>query len=161
MKNSKLSALLSLILVFVSGGVLGAFAYRLYSVPPVQVTGGGGAPPPRPSPEEVRRKVVADMTAKVKLDAEQAKQLNAIMDQTHAEFDALRLKGKPEWDALNQKRDALMEKQRPEQDAIRTRQIERINAMLRPDQRPLYVEWRAERDRQRKIRDARDPRKKQ
>lgn len=153
MNKSKLSALLALVLVFASGGVVGAFAYKLYA-PSVQVTGGpGGAPPPRPSPEEVRRKVIADLTSKVKLDAEQSKQLNAIMDQTHAEFEALREKGKPEWDALNQKRESLMEKQRPEQEAIRNRQAERINAMLRDDQRPLYAAWRAERDRQRKARD--------
>jgi hypothetical protein len=154
MNKAKLSALLSLILVFASGGVLGAFAYRLYSAPAVQVTGGsGGAPPTRPSPEEVRRRVVSDLTSKVKLDAEQTKQLNAIMDQTHGEFEALREKGKPDWDALNQKRDALMERQRPEQEAIRTRQTERINAILREDQRPLYAAWRAERERQRKSRD--------
>ena len=156
MNKAKLSALLSLLLVFASGGVLGAFAYRLYSAPAVQVTGGPGGPPPaRPSPEEVRRKVVADITSKVKLDAEQAKQLNTIMDQTHTEFEALREKVKPDWDALNQKRDALMDKQRPEQEAIRNRQTERINAMLRDDQKPLYAAWRAERDRQRKLRDQR------
>jgi hypothetical protein len=154
MNKAKLSALLSLILVFASGGVLGAFAYRLYSAP--TVTPGSnppGGPPPRLSPEEVRRKVVADLTSKVKLDAEQSKQLNAIMDQTHTEFEALREKSKPDWDALNQKRDALMERQRPAQEAIRNRQSERITAMLRDDQRPLYAAWRAERERQRKSRD--------
>jgi hypothetical protein len=154
MNRNKLAVLLPLILVFVSGGMLGAFAYRLYSVPTVQTTvGTGGPPPPRPSPEEVRRKVVADMTSKIKLDAEQVKQLNAIMDETHTDFEALREKYKPEWDALNQKREALTEKQRPEQDAIRTHQTERIRAMLRGDQRPLYDAWRAERDRQRKARE--------
>jgi hypothetical protein len=155
MNKSKLAVLLPLILVFVSGGMLGAFAYRLYSVPTVQTTGGGtgGPPPPRPSPEEVRRRVVADLSSKVKLDAEQAKQLNAIMDQTHVEFDALREKYKPEWDALNQKREALTEKQRPEQEAIRNQQTERMRAMLREDQRPLYDAWRIERERQRKARE--------
>jgi len=153
MNKAKLSALLSLILVFASGGVLGAFAYRLYSAPTVTPGSPTGGPPARPSPEEVRRRVVADLTSKVKLDAEQSKQLNAIMDQTHTEFEALREKSKPDWDALNQKRDALMERQRPEQEAIRNRQSERINAMLREDQRPLYAAWRAERERQRKSRD--------
>src|SRR4051812_49100389 len=106
MNKSKLSALMSLILVFLSGGVLGAFAYRLYTAAPVQSTGNPGAPSPRPSPEEVRRKVVSEMTSKLKLDDAQAKQLNAIMDQTHEAFEQLRLKSKPEWDALNQKREA-------------------------------------------------------
>jgi hypothetical protein len=153
MNKSKLAVLLPLILVFVSGGMLGAFAYRLYSVPTVTTGNGGPPPPPRPSPEEVRRKVVADMTSKIKLDAEQVKQLNAIMDQTHTDFEALREKYKPEWDALNQKREALTEKQRPEQDAIRTHQTERIRAMLRDDQRPLFEAWRTERERQRKARE--------
>ena len=158
MNKSKLSALLSLILVFVSGGVLGAFAYRLYFAAPVQTT--PGTPPQRPSPEEARRRIVSEMTGKLKLDEAQAKQLNAIMDQTHEAFEQLRLKSKPEWDALNQKREALTDKWRPEQDAVRTRQTEQINAMLREDQRPLFAAWRAERDRLRKLRDNRDPHKK-
>jgi hypothetical protein len=135
--------------------MLGAFAYRLYSVPTVQTIGGGtsGPPPARPSPEEVRRKAVADLTSKVKLDTEQAKQLNAIMDQTHVEFEALREKYKPEWDALNQKREVLTEKQRPEWEAIRSHQAERIKAILRDDQVPLYDAWRTERERQRKARE--------
>ena len=154
MNKSKLAVLLPLILVFVSGGMLGAFAYRLYSVPTAITGGGTGGPPSaRPSPEEVRRKVVADLSSKVKLDAGQAKQLNAIMDETHAEFDALREKYKPEWDALNQKREALTEKQRPEFEAIRSSQTERIKAILHEDQRPLFDAWRTDRERQRKARD--------
>jgi hypothetical protein len=161
MNKTKLAVLLPLILVFVSGGMLGAFAYRLYSVPTVQTTGGAGATPPaRPTPEEVRRKVVADMTSKVKLDPEQVKQLNAIMDQTHTDFEALREKYKPDWDALNQKREALMEKQKPEQDALRTHQTERIRAMLREDQRPLFETWRSDRERERQ-RKAREQHKKE
>src|SRR5438270_14055556 len=110
MNRTKLSAFVSLILVFLSGSVLGAFAYRLYSAAPVLTTGNAGAPAGRPSPEEVRRRMMSDMTSKLKLDAAQTRQLNAIMDQTHEEFEQLRLKSKPEWDALNQKREALAEK---------------------------------------------------
>jgi hypothetical protein len=90
------------------------------------------------------------------------------MDQTHQEMDKLREKGKPEWEDIKQKNDALMqrreafrEKWRPEQDAIRNRQADQIIAMLREDQRPLYTAWRAERDRQRKLREQHDPHKKQ
>lgn len=151
MIQSKKSALLSLILVFVSGAFCGGFAYRLYSVPSVQTTPGG--PPPRPRPEDVKRNIVDDLTKTVHLDDEQVKRLNGIMDRTHQEFDQLREKSKPEWDDLNQRREALMEKWRPEQDAIRSRQTDQINAMLREDQKPLYAAWRAERDRQRKLRE--------
>ena len=52
MNKAKLSALLSLILVFASGGVLGAFAYRLYSAPTVTPGSPTGGPPARPSPRK-------------------------------------------------------------------------------------------------------------
>jgi hypothetical protein len=150
MIKSKFSALVSLILVFVSGAVLGVFAYRLYSAPTVQLTGGNNPPPPqRPSPEEVRKKIVSDLTGKLKLDPDQIARLNAVMDETHEEMEQLRVKSKPEWDALNDKRKALDDKYRPEREAITNRQTEKMNAILREDQRPVYAAWRAERERQR------------
>jgi hypothetical protein len=160
MTKSKISALLSLTIVFLSGLVLGAFGYRLYSAPTVQVTGSAPPSQSRPSPEEVRKKIVADLTGKLKLDAEQLKQLNGIMDETHDEYEQLREKSKPEWDALNEKRKALEDKYKPERDAIGNRQVEKVNAMLREDQRPIYAAWRAERERQRKARDQHDQHKK-
>lgn len=154
MSKSKLSALLSLLLVFVSGAVLGAFAYRLYSATPVLTTvNPGGGPPARPNPGEMRKKYTADLTKDVKLDAEQVKQLNGILDQTGEEFQKLRQKSKPEWDALERDRDALREKWRPDREAIQNRQVEKITAMLREDQRPVYAAWHAEHERLRKLRD--------
>jgi len=70
MSKSKLSALLSLILVFASGAVLGAFAYRLYSATPVLTTNAGG-PPPRPNVADFRKRYTADLTKEVKLDGEE------------------------------------------------------------------------------------------
>ena len=149
MPKTRVSAVLSLLLVFFSGSVLGAFVYRLYSVgnPQTPVIG-GGAPPPghRPSPEEFRRNYVSGLTKAAKLDPEEVTALNGIMDRTRDEVDKLNEKIKPERDALN-------EKWRPDREAIQTRMVEHINAMLRPDQRPLYEAWRAERDRQRKLHD--------
>jgi len=153
MSKSKLSALLSLILVFASGTILGAFAYRLYSAPPVSTTGNAGGPPPRMSPAEFRKKYASDLTKEMNLDAEQVKQLNAILDKTNDEFQKLNLKMKPEQDALDEKRDAFREKYRPDREAIHNRQVESINAMLREDQRAKYAAFRAERERQRKLRD--------
>ena len=69
-----------------------------------------------------------------------------MLDQTHEEFDKLN-------DQVKIERDALNEKWRPEREAIQNRQVESINAMLRPDQRPLYDAFRAERERQRKLHD--------
>jgi hypothetical protein len=154
MSKSKLSALLSLILVFASGAVLGAFAYRLYSATPVLTRGSPGGPPPaRMGPAEFRKRYAADLTKEMKLDADQIKRLNIILDQTNEEFQTLNQKMKPEQDALDEKRDAFREKYRPDREAIHNRQIEGITAMLREDQRALYAAFRAERERQRKLRD--------
>jgi uncharacterized membrane protein len=160
MMRSKLSALLSLLMVFLSGGVLGAVAYRLYYTPSVAPAGPGGAPPKKMSPEEFRRNYSAALAKEVKLDAGQVRQLNQILDETHTEFEKLRAKSKPDYDALNKERDALNEKWRPEREAIQNHQVDRINAMLSEEQKPLYTAWRAERERQRKVREAQQPQRK-
>ncbi|HXK07242.1 MAG TPA: hypothetical protein VMS37_32910 [Verrucomicrobiae bacterium] len=145
MPKTRFSALLSLLLVFFSGAVLGAFAYRLYSVGSVPTRGTNAAGPGhRPTPEEFRRNYTASLTKAAKLDDQQVAALNGILDQTRDEVDKLNEKIKPERDALN-------EKWRPEREAIQTHQVERITAILHPDQRPLYEAWRVERDRQHKL----------
>lgn len=60
MLRTKVSALLSLLLVFGSGILVGAVAYRLYMVRTVTTA----QPAPRPSPEEVRKHIIADMREK-------------------------------------------------------------------------------------------------
>jgi hypothetical protein len=146
MPKSRLSAALSLLLVFLSGGVLGAFAYRLYSISPVQSGRDAGTPPRRLSPEEWRKKYVADLTAAVKLDAQQLAALNGVLDRTRDEVEKLNAKMKLEHDAIN-------EKWHPDREAIHHHQVESIKSLLRPDQLPLYEAYRAERDRQRKLHD--------
>lgn len=126
MPKNKVSALISLLLVFGSGVLAGGVAHRLYMVRTVAM-----APPAaRPSPEEVRKRIVAEMRDRVKLDAQQLDQLNLIYDHTRQEFDALHKKGSEEsrtiWD----------------------RQRAQIQAILRPDQVPLYDQYQKERDEQ-------------
>ena len=145
MPKSRLSAVLSLLLVFVSGGVLGAFTYRLYSLSPVQSGKDAGAPPRKLSPEEWRKKYVSDLTAAVKLDPEQIAALNGVLDRTRDEVEKLNGKMKPEHDAVN-------EKWHPDREAIHHEQVESIKSLLRPDQLPLFDAYRAERERQRKLR---------
>src|SRR5690349_24915950 len=142
MNRSKLSALLSLVLVFLSGGVLGAVAYRLYSASPVIPGAPSNTPPPRKSPEEMRKKYIADLSKDVKLDPDQVQKLSAILDQTHSEFDKLNEKSKSERDALNAQRQAFEDKWRPEREAIHDHQVDAINALLREDQKPLYSAFR-------------------
>ena len=146
MPKSRLSAVLSLLLVFLSGGVLGAFTYRLYSISPVQSSKDPGAPPKKLSPEEFRKRYVADLAAAVKLDSQQITALNGVLDSTRDEADKLNAKIKPEHDAVN-------DKWRPAREAIHNHQVEGINALLRPDQLPLFETFRAERERQRKLHD--------
>jgi hypothetical protein len=128
MPKTKLSALVSLLLVFASGILVGAVAYRLYMVRTVAM-----APPtPRPSPEEVRKRIVSEMRDRVKLDDQQVARLNQIYDRTRQDFDALHKKGSQESRALWD------------------RQKEEIQAILRPDQIPLYEQYQKERDEQRR-----------
>ena len=146
MPKSRLSAVLSLLLVFLSGGVLGAFTYRLYSISPVQSGKDAGGPPKRPSPEEFRKRYISDITSAVKLDSEQIAALNRVLDQTRDEADKLNDKIKKDHDAVN-------EKWHPEREAIHNHQVESINGLLRPDQLPLYAAFRAERERQHRLRE--------
>jgi uncharacterized membrane protein len=147
MPKSKLSAALSVFLVFFSGAVLGAFTYRLYSLPAVQLVKDANVPPRKLSPEEWRKKYVTDFAGAVKLDDAQIAGLNKILDHTREEFDKLNDKIKPERDALDQK-------WRPDRETIQAHQVESINTLLRPEQRPLYEAFRAERERLRKLHDS-------
>ncbi|HLH19942.1 MAG TPA: hypothetical protein VKX45_22140 [Bryobacteraceae bacterium] len=132
MPKNRFSALLSVLLVFSSGVLVGVVGHRLYTVNSV-TSGSTTAPtrPPRPDPEEVRRRLISEMRDKVKLDDQQLAQLNRIYDQTRQRFDELHKKG-------SQESRALWEKQKEE-----------IRAILRPDQIPLYDKYQKERDEQR------------
>jgi len=127
MMKSRFSALLSLLLVFLSGVLVGGFAYRLYNVSVVAGPNGKKA-----DPEEARKHIVADMRDHLKLDAHQVDQLQQIFDQTRDQFHQLH------------------DKMNAEGQAIHVGQIEKVKAILRADQLPLYDEWRAERERERK-----------
>jgi hypothetical protein len=98
------------------------------------------------SPEEWRKKYVSDLTAAVKLDAQQLAALNGVLDRTRDEVEKLNGKMKLEHDAVN-------EKWHPDREAIHRHQVESIKSLLRPDQLPLYEAYRAERDRQRRLHD--------
>jgi hypothetical protein len=135
MLKSKSSALLSLVLVFLSGTLVGAVSYRLYMVN--TVSSGGTAPgrgQQKMDPEEVRKRRLAEMRDKVKLDDEQVAKLNAIYDATFQQFHALKSRGDAE-------ARAIWEKQR---DAVR--------AILRPEQLPLYEQHLKDQDEARRRR---------
>jgi hypothetical protein len=134
MLKSKFSAFFSLLVVFLSGALVGAFAYRLVAVNTVVTSGGNGPRPPTPDPEKMRKHLDDEMRDRVKLDPQQIVEFNKILDETREEFDQLHKKANAETHAL------------------RERQAEKVNAILREDQKPLYAQLRAEkaeRDRKR------------
>lgn len=129
MLKSKFSALLSLLLVFLSGVLVGGFSYRLYNFSVAAAPNNGK----KTDPEEARKHIVADMRDHLKLDAHQVDQLQQIFDQTRDQFHQIH------------------DKMNAEGQAIHVGQIEKVKAILRADQLSLYDEWRADRDRERKL----------
>jgi len=128
MKRSSLSTALYVLLVFLSGGVVGGFAHRLYLLNTVSA----GVP----KPDEWRKKNLDEMRTRLDMSAEQITQLGAILDTTRARFHTVRSK----WD-----KDAK-EKAKPEMKAIQEDQIRQINGILSDKQREGYDKLRAERD---------------
>jgi hypothetical protein len=127
MLRSKFSAALYLVLVFLSGALVGGFTYRLYSVNTVSATAR------RPDPVEWRKRYMDEMRTQVHTDADQEAQINQILDETGAAFAKIREEEK--------------QKYQDEQNA----QIAKIFQLLRSDQRPLYAKLRAEREARRKL----------
>lgn len=86
---------------------------------------------------EVRRKQLMDeMTREVHLDDKQVTQLKQIYEETRVSFD----------DARSRENAKL----RSEGQSIHDQQVEKIKAMLRPDQIPLYDALRTRREAERK-----------
>lgn len=114
-------------LVFVCGGVLGFFANRLYTV---SVNTNPTAPKGGISPEEYRARVVAEYKRRMNLSDDQVLQLNLIFDDSRAKVQA--------------EHKAQRDRSAPEFQKIYHEQVDRINAMLNPDQRAEYGKIREE-----------------
>lgn len=127
MLRSKWSAALYLVLVFISGALVGGFAYRLYAVNIVTATVAR-----RPDPVEWRKRYMDEMSTQVHTDADQEAQIKQILDETRDNFAKIHDREKQAY--------------QDEQNA----QIAKIFELLRPDQRPLYAKLRAEREARRK-----------
>ena len=129
MLRSRFSAALYLALVFLSGALVGGFAYRLYLVNTVSATVSR-----RLDPVEWRKRYLDEMRSQVHTDGDQEAQINQILDETDAAFAKIREQEK--------------QKYQDEQNA----QNAKILELLRPDQRPLYSKLRAEREARRRAR---------
>ncbi len=132
MPKSKLSAFISVLLVFLSGVLVGGVAYRLYMVNTVMTTSRVANPPGppgrRPNPEEVRKRLVSETRDWCNLDAGQVQELEALYDAERGEFDKLRRK----WNEEGRN--------------LRAAHTQRIKQILRPDQVPAFEKLQAERE---------------
>ncbi len=118
MRKTQLSTWAYLLLVFISGAVVGGFAYRLYMASPVSSNSS-----PR-SPEQYKRKYMDEMHSRLNLDADQMQKLDAILETTHQQYKALK----------------------PQMTAIQDEQVAKVRAMLKDDQKAEYQKMIAERE---------------
>ena len=114
-----------LLLVFLSGALFGSLSYRLYSVKTVNAIANGA---PKISPAEFRKMYIDSIRSKVGLDQHQVDQVNQIMDEARSQFDQVRSRS------------------RTEMQAIENQRIDKMNAILRDDQKQAYAAFRAERE---------------
>jgi len=129
MKRSSWQITLSLLAVFISGIVVGAFAFRLYTVKTIEAA----APN---TPEAYRKRYVSEMKARLSLDDSQTVRLNQILDQTRAK-------------AAQVKR-----RHKPEMDQIHAEQVQDIRTMLTVAQTSEYEHYLHEREVEQKAREA-------
>ena len=125
MKRFQLPIGVYLALVFLSGVLIGGFGLRLYMVRTVNAS----VAHKEPSAEQFRRQYLNEMQRKLGLDAAQVSSINAVLDDTKARFQEIHKQIEPQVKALKQG------------------QVEKIRALLTPEQRPKYDQWRAERER--------------
>jgi len=76
---------LYLLLVFVSGAVVGALGYRTYNPPTAK-----SVSPAKLTPDEWRRQYLDEMHTRLSLTDDQMQKLNVILDQTNARFQEAR-----------------------------------------------------------------------
>jgi Spy/CpxP family protein refolding chaperone len=125
MKLTRWTVALYMALVFACGGVVGAFAHRLYTVSGVSANAA-----PR-NPEEFRKRYMAEMKTRLQLTDDQAAKLGAIMDDTRVRFRDVR------------------EKFEPEMQKIREDQRQKISELLSPTQQAEWQKIMEERQRRR------------
>ena len=134
MKRSGLAAALYVVLVFLSGAVVGIFGYRLYTAKAVIAN---VAAPPKPA--DFRKKYVEDMTSRVHLTPEQVSQLGTILDESRNRFNEEHSRSKQQLAQIHED------------------QVQKIHEILTPTQVPEYDKFRLEREKQREAREKANP----
>jgi Spy/CpxP family protein refolding chaperone len=152
MPRSKVSAFLSVLVVFASGAAMGAVGYRLYSV---KAASSSSAPPSAPgkrSPEEFRKLIVNSLKDGVKLDDQQSAEVQKLYQDQHEGFDQIHDKYQAQVDGLPAVQQ-IHQEARHEIDQMHDSMVAKINALLRPEQQALYAKWQADRAADRKRRE--------
>ncbi len=126
MPRTRFSAALYLFLVFGSGILVGIVSHRLYVT--ATVNANNTVVVPR-SMDDVRKKYLSDMRARVLVSDAQLASVNHILDDTKRKFDDLH------------------KQEKPLRDKIQQEQVEAIRAVLTDTQRTAYEQWREERAR--------------
>jgi hypothetical protein len=126
MRPTNFSATIYLLLVFISGVVVGGLGLGFYN----QHSAGAKSNPC--TPDAVRRRVVDELKSRLNLNPDQVQKVNSILDQTRVRYHSLR------------------EKYKPEVQAIQADQVNNIRAILDDKQRGEYEKMRQEREHERK-----------
>jgi Spy/CpxP family protein refolding chaperone len=121
MKRWNLPIAVYLVVVFVSGGVVGALGYRMYSPPAAHSE-------PHVSPEVWRKQYLDELKARVNLTPDQVQKMNSIMDDTDASFTQARNQHHQEIEKIKEDHRA------------------KLRGILTADQLPKYDQFRTERD---------------
>jgi Spy/CpxP family protein refolding chaperone len=132
MKLSRPAIAVYLGIVFLSGGVLGFFANRLYSGYTVQAR---PAPQGPQDPREFLKGLVRFYNTRLQLTGDQTQKLELILDDANAKYQA----------EFKKERAAI----RPELRRIHQEQVERITEILTPTQREEYQRVLKEQERSR------------
>ena len=134
MKTAGWKIALYFAVVFAAGIGVGVLAQRYVIPVPAHADGH-----PNHGSDKFRKAMVEELTKRLKLDAGQVTQLQAVLDGSRKAFQDFR------------------ERHKDEMKAIYDRQHEQISALLRPDQRVAYEKLREERERHEREEEAKKP----
>ena len=124
MPRSRISIAFYLVLVFASGILVGVVSHRLYAT----TTASASTTAPA-NMSEFRKRYLDGMRNRVGANEDQIQRITKTLDET------------------KQKYDDLAAQEQPLHDKIQADHIDQVKAILNPQQRIAYDEWRAERAR--------------
>ncbi|MEX2260863.1 MAG: hypothetical protein WD696_02870 [Bryobacteraceae bacterium] len=117
MRRSGLSTALYVLMVFLSGVVLGGFAHRLYTMNPVRAN----------SPDEYRRRYIDQLRSRLNLTDDQTSKVDAVLSETRTRYRQFNAEHKDELRSIQEQ------------------QVNKIRSLLNSEQQTEYQKFREER----------------